>query len=215
MIAHFVNEQIARRGLMFVLSSPSGAGKTTLTRLLREQEPSLTLSVSVTTRARRPSEVDGVHYQFISEAEFFAMRERGALLESAHVHGNHYGSPRDRVEQALSEGKDVLFDIDYQGAQQLTASSPDDVVSIFILPPSMQELRARLERRAEDSAEVIERRLAAARKEINRWRDYRYVLVNDDLDKTFSQLRMILAAERLKRERQTGLETFIDLLVDQ
>jgi len=151
MIAHFVNEQIARRGLMFVLSSPSGAGKTTLTRLLREQEPSLTLSVSVTTRARRPSEVDGVHYHFISEAEFFAMRERGALLESAHVHGNHYGSPRDRVEQALSEGKDVLFDIDYQGAQQLTASSPDDVVSIFILPPSMQELRARLERRAEDS----------------------------------------------------------------
>jgi guanylate kinase len=215
MIAHFANEQIARRGLMFVLSSPSGAGKTTLTRLLREQEPSLTLSVSVTTRNRRPSEVDGVHYHFISESEFFAMRERGALLESAHVHGNHYGSPRDRVEQALNEGKDVLFDIDYQGAQQLTASSPDDVVSIFILPPSMQELRARLERRAEDSTEVIEKRLAAARKEINRWRDYRYVLVNDDLDKTFSQLRMILAAERLKRERQTGLEPFIDRLVDQ
>lgn len=215
MIAHFANEQIARRGLMFVLSSPSGAGKTTLTRLLREQEPSLTLSVSVTTRNRRPSEVDGVHYHFISESEFFAKRERGALLESAHVHGNHYGSPRDRVEQALNEGKDVLFDIDYQGAQQLTASSPDDVVSIFILPPSMQELRARLERRAEDSAEVIEKRLAAARKEINRWRDYRYVLVNDDLDKTFSQLRMILAAERLKRERQTGLEPFIDRLVDQ
>lgn len=215
MIAHFANEQIARRGLMFVLSSPSGAGKTTLTRLLREQEPSLTLSVSVTTRNRRPSEVDGVHYHFISESEFIAMRERGALLESAHVHGNHYGSPRDRVEQALNEGKDVLFDIDYQGAQQLTASSPDDVVSIFILPPSMQELRARLERRAEDSAEVIEKRLAAARKEINRWRDYRYVLVNDDLDKTFSQLRMILAAERLKRERQTGLEPFIDRLVDQ
>ena len=215
MIAHFANEQIARRGLMFVLSSPSGAGKTTLTRLLREQEPSLTLSVSVTTRNRRPSEVDGVHYHFISEAEFFAMRERGALLESAHVHGNHYGSPRDRVEQALNEGKDVLFDIDYQGAQQLTASSPDDVVSIFILPPSMQELRARLERRAEDSVEVIEKRLVAARKEINRWRDYRYVLVNDDLDKTFSQLRMILAAERLKRERQTGLESFIYRLIDQ
>lgn len=198
---------------MFVLSSPSGAGKTTLTRLLREQEPSLTLSVSVTTRSRRPSEVEGVHYHFISEAEFLAMKQRGDLLESAEVHGNHYGSPRDQVNEALAQGKDVLFDIDYQGARQLVANAPEDVVSVFILPPSMKELRSRLERRAEDSAEVIERRLGAAKKEIIRWQEYRYVLVNDDLDRTFSRLRMILAAERLRRERQTGLDHFIDQLI--
>lgn len=213
MISHFANEQIKRRGLMFVLSSPSGAGKTTLTRLLREQEPSLTLSISVTTRQRRPSEVDGVHYHFISEAEFHTMRERRALLESAEVHGNFYGSPRDRVEDALASGHDVLFDIDYQGARQLVESAPDDVVSIFILPPSMAELRLRLERRAEDSKEVIERRLVAARNEIRRWQDYRYVLVNDDLDRTFTRLRMILAAERLRRERQTGLDHFVEQLM--
>ncbi len=213
MISQLANEQIKRRGLMFVLSSPSGAGKTTLTRLLREQEPSLTLSVSVTTRSRRPSEVEGVHYHFISEAEFLAMKQRGDLLESAEVHGNHYGSPRDQVNEALAQGKDVLFDIDYQGARQLVANAPEDVVSVFILPPSMKELRSRLERRAEDSAEVIERRLGAAKKEIIRWQEYRYVLVNDDLDRTFSRLRMILAAERLRRERQTGLDHFIDQLI--
>lgn len=213
MISQLANEQITRRGLMFVLSSPSGAGKTTLTRLLREQEPSLTLSVSVTTRSRRPSEVEGVHYHFIGEAEFFAMKQRGELLESAEVHGNHYGSPREQVNQALAQGKDVLFDIDYQGARQLVANAPQDVVSVFILPPSMKELRSRLERRAEDSADVIERRLGAAKKEIIRWQEYRYVLVNDDLDRTFSRLRMILAAERLRRERQTGLDQFIDQLI--
>lgn len=215
MTVDLVNPEIGRRGLMFVLSSPSGAGKTTLTRLLREQEPSLTLSVSVTTRERRPSEVEGVHYYFISQPEFEEMKERGDLLEWAHVHGNYYGSPRRAVEKALSRGEDILFDIDYQGARQLVANAPDDVVSVFILPPSIPELRARLERRAEDSADVIARRLAAAGNEIGRWVDYNYVLVNDDLDRTFSRLRAILAAERLRRERQQGLDTFVsNLLTD-
>lgn len=215
MTVDLVNPEIGRRGLMFVLSSPSGAGKTTLTRLLREQEPSLSLSVSVTTRERRPSEVEGVHYFFISPDEFETMKERGDLLEWAHVHGNYYGSPRRAVEKALSRGEDILFDIDYQGARQLVASAPDDVVSVFILPPSIPELRARLERRAEDTADVIARRLAAAGNEIGRWVDYNYVLVNDDLDRTFSRLRAILAAERLRRERQKGLDVFVgNLLAD-
>lgn len=214
MTVDLVNPEIGRRGLMFVLSSPSGAGKTTLTRLLREQEPSLTLSVSVTTRERRPSEVEGVHYYFISTDEFEEMKTRGDLLEWAHVHGNFYGSPRRAVEKALSRGEDILFDIDYQGARQLVANAPDDVVSVFILPPSIPELRARLERRAEDSADVIARRLAAAGNEIGRWVDYNYVLVNDDLDRTFSRLRAILAAERLRRERQKGLDAFVLKLLD-
>jgi guanylate kinase len=213
MIAQLENEVIGRRGLMLVLSSPSGAGKTTLTRLLRDEEPSLTLSVSVTTRKRRPSEVDGVHYRFIEVAEFEALRERGDLLEWAEVHGNFYGSPRREIERALAAGKDILFDIDYQGAMQVRQKAPDDVVSIFILPPSIPELRRRLDRRAEDSADVIERRLAAARTEIDRWRDYDYVLVNDDLDRTFARLRAILSAERLKRERQVGLPDFVEGLL--
>lgn len=213
MTVDLVNPEIGRRGLMFVLSSPSGAGKTTLTRLLREQEPSLTLSVSVTTRERRPSEVEGVHYYFISPDEFDDMKNRGELLEWAHVHGNFYGSPRRAVEKALGRGEDILFDIDYQGARQLVANAPDDVVSVFILPPSIPELRARLERRAEDSAEVIAKRLAAAANEIGRWVDYNYVLVNDDLDRTFSRLRAILAAERLRRQRQKGLSEFVTSLL--
>lgn len=213
MTVDLVNPEVGRRGLMLVLSSPSGAGKTTLTRLLREQEPSLTLSVSVTTRERRPSEVEGVHYYFISQPEFDEMKERGDLLEWAHVHGNFYGSPRRAVEKALGRGEDILFDIDYQGARQLVANAPDDVVSVFILPPSIAELRARLERRAEDSADVIARRLAAAGNEIGRWVDYNYVLVNDDLDRTFSRLRAILAAERLRRERQKGLSEFVSGLL--
>ena len=215
MIANLQNETVSRRGLMFVLSSPSGAGKTTLTRLLREQEPSLSLSISVTTRRRRPSEVDGVHYHFISEAEYFDLQSRGELLESAFVHGNYYGSPRREVERALAVGQDVLFDIDYQGARQLVANAADDVVSVFILPPTMAELRNRLERRAEDSAEVIERRLEAARSEISRWSEYVYVLVNDDLDRTFTRLRAILAAERLRRVRQIGLERFVGSLIGE
>lgn len=213
MTAQLENEVIGRRGLMLVLSSPSGAGKTTLTRLLRDEEPSLTLSVSVTTRKRRPSEVEGVHYRFIEVAEFEALQQRGELLEWAEVHGNFYGSPRREIERALAAGKDILFDIDYQGAMQVREKAPDDVVSIFILPPSIPELRRRLERRAEDSADVIERRLAAAKIEIDRWRDYDYVLVNDDLDRTFARLRAILSAERLKRERQVGLPDFVEGLL--
>jgi guanylate kinase len=204
------NNVIGRRGLMLVLSSPSGAGKTTLTRLLREEEPSLTLSISVTTRSRRPSEVEGVHYHFIQQAEFLALRDRGELLEWAEVHGNFYGSPKKLIEASLMQGKDILFDIDYQGAQQVRANAPDDVVSIFILPPSIPELRQRLHRRAEDSNEVINQRLAAAKGEIDRWRDYDYVLVNDDLNRTFSRLKAILVAERLRRDRQLGLQSFID-----
>ena len=203
------NPEIARRGLMLVLSSPSGAGKTTLTKLLRDEEPSLTLSISVTTRPRRPSEVHGVHYYFITPEEFVAMRDRGDLLEWAEVHGNFYGSPRKEIDRALQSGKDILFDIDYQGAMQVRKTAPDDVVSIFILPPSIPELRRRLERRAEDSATVIQQRLKNAKNEIDRWRDYDYVLVNDDLQATFAKIRAILAAERLQRDRQIGLPKFI------
>ena len=215
MSAELANDTIDRRGLMLVLSSPSGAGKTTLTRLLRDQEPSLTLSISVTTRRQRPSEVDGIHYRFIAVDEFHAMRERGDLLEWAEVHGNFYGSPRREIDRSLAAGKDILFDIDYQGAMQVRQTAAADVVSIFILPPSIPELRLRLERRAEDSAEVIATRLANAKVEIDRWRDYDYVLVNDHLERTFGRLRAILAAERLRRERQTGLPAFVaGLLAD-
>ena len=166
------NRIIDRRGLMLVLSSPSGAGKTTLTRLLREEEPSLSLSISMTTRQRRPSEVEGVHYHFIDKDQFIAMRDRGEFLEWAEVHGNFYGSPKKPIEQSLTAGKDILFDIDYQGAQQVRANAPDDVVSVFILPPSIPELKARLQRRAEDSDDVIHQRLVAAKGEIDRWTDY-------------------------------------------
>ncbi len=213
MIEKLGNPEIGRRGLMLVLSSPSGAGKTTLTKLLRDEEPSLTLSISVTTRPRRPSEVDGVHYFFKTADEFKDMRDRGDLLEWAEVHGNFYGSPRKEIDKALAGGNDILFDIDYQGAMQVRKTAPDDVVSIFILPPSIPELRRRLERRAEDSATVIQQRLKNAKNEIDRWRDYDYVLVNDDLQATFAKIRAILAAERLKRERQIGLPKFVSGLL--
>ena len=191
-----------RRGLMLILSSPSGAGKTTLTRmLLQNKDIDLTLSVSVTTRARRMSEVDGLHYHFVDQDRFREMRDGGALLEWAEVHGNFYGTPRPPVELLLRAGRDVLFDIDYQGTQQIRSRARDDVATIFILPPSMRELRARLERRAEDKPEVIARRLEAARNEITRWKLYDYVLINDDLQRTLGDVLAILAAERLKRTR--------------
>jgi guanylate kinase len=203
-----------RRGLMLILSSPSGAGKTTLTRmLLQNKDVDLTLSVSVTTRPRRSSEVDGLHYHFISQERFFEMRDRNALLESAEVHGNFYGTPRLPVEDLLSQGRDVLFDIDYQGTQQIKAKAREDVATIFILPPSMRELRARLERRAEDKPEVIARRLEAARNEITRWPLYDYVLINDDLQNTFGDVLSILAAERLKRSRtEASVAAFVERL---
>lgn len=199
---------------MLILSSPSGAGKTTLSRLLLQQYDKLELSVSVTTRPRRPSEVDGTHYHFISERKFAAMRERDELLEWAEVHGHFYGTPREAVEEALTAGRDVLFDIDWQGTEQITAAMRDDVVSVFILPPSMAELRARLERRAEDSPQVIAARLANAREEIAHWTDYDYVRVNRDLDETFAELRAILAAERMKRpRREAALAAFVSTLL--
>ncbi|MEQ8701949.1 MAG: guanylate kinase [Bauldia litoralis] len=191
---------INRRGLMLVLSSPSGAGKSTLSRLLLENDGNLTLSVSVTTRARRASEVDGVHYHFIDRDRFMAMRDAGDLLEWAEVHGNLYATPRAAVETALSAGRDVLFDIDWQGTQQIKQAMPEDVVGIFVLPPSMKELRSRLERRAEDASDIIDRRLANARSEIRHWNEYDYILVNRDLQETFGSAREVLAAERGKRQ---------------
>lgn len=203
---------VVRRGLMLILSSPSGAGKSTLARLLLEQNPDIYLSVSVTTRDRRPSEVEGVHYHFITRERFERMREAGDLLESAEVHGNFYGTPREPVEAALVAGRDVLFDIDYQGAEQLYARMREDIVGVFILPPSATELKTRLERRAEDASGVIEKRLKNARTEIAHWTDYDYVLVNEDLNSTFANLRNILLAERLRRERQLGLSPVIERL---
>jgi guanylate kinase len=207
----------ARRGIVLILSSPSGAGKTTLTRmLLQDRSLDLTLSISVTTRPRRSSEVDGIHYRFITQRQFEAMRDAGELLESAEVHGNCYGTPRGPVEEILSQGRDALFDIDYQGTRQVREKMAADTVTVFILPPSMKELRARLERRAEDSREVIEKRLDNARKEIARWTQYDYVLVNDDIQATFDDLLAILRAERQRRPRRTkAIEQFVARLLSE
>ncbi|PWB95849.1 MULTISPECIES: guanylate kinase [Methylosinus] len=206
-----------RRGIVLILSSPSGAGKTTLTRmLLQNRELDLTLSISVTTRPRRSSEVDGIHYSFISKSRFEAMRDNGELLEWAEVHGNYYGTPRGPVDEILGEGRDALFDIDYQGTQQVREKMGADTVTVFILPPSMKELRARLERRAEDSREAIERRLENARNEIQRWKQYDYVLVNDDLQRSFDDLLAILRAERQRRPRRlAGIEAFVARLLSE
>lgn len=204
-----------RRGLGFVLASPSGAGKSTLSRLLIEQDREIELSVSVTTRQRRPSEIDGVHYQFISKNRFQALRDHGELLEWAEVHGNFYGTPREAVEKAFTDGRDILFDIDWQGTVQVKEKLPDDVVAIFILPPSMAELEARLKRRAEDAPEVIAKRLTNARTEIAEWGRFDYVIVNDDLSRAYDDIRAILRTERLKRFRQTGLEGFVGALLGE
>jgi len=204
-----------RRGLLLVLSSPSGAGKSTLARNLLGTETDVALSISVTTRPRRASEVDGVHYIFIDARRFAEMRERGELLEWAEVHGNLYATPRLPVVAALAAGNDVLFDIDWQGTRQIAEAMPRDIVRIFILPPSMAELRARLERRAEDNKDVIARRLAAARAEIEHWAEYEYVVVNDDLQRSLGVVRAILAAERQKRERQLGLSDLVGELLSE
>jgi len=203
-----------RRGLLLILSSPSGAGKSTLTKNLVDEDHTIQLSVSVTTRPRRHSEIGGRHYHFISKEQFDEMQQRGELLECAEVHGNFYGTPRRPVEQALANGQDMMYDIDWQGTKQICEKMRKDVVSVFVLPPSMEELKARLERRAEDSPEVIERRLRNAREEIAQWASYDYVLVNDDLERTFGNLKAILGAERLRRERQLGLERLVGELLN-
>lgn len=205
----------ARRGMLLILSSPSGAGKSTITRQLIQDEPGLQLSISVTTRPQRPSEIDGKHYHFIDRAEFEQLRAAGDLIEWAEVHGNFYGTPRKPVEAALARGQDMLFDIDWQGTAQILEKMKADAVTVFILPPSMAELKSRLERRAEDTADVIARRLNNARDEIARWPMYDYVIVNDQLQAAYGKVRAILAAERVRRVRVTGLESFVGgLLAD-
>ena len=207
--------QIARRGLMLVISSPSGAGKSTIARTLLETDKQIGLSVSVTTRQRRPSEVEGVHYHFKTVREFERLRDSDSLLESAEVHGNFYGTPREPVEQAMSEGRDMLFDIDWQGAQQLQQKMQADVVSIFVLPPTMTELQSRLHRRAEDSEKVIQTRLANSRAEIAHWREYDYVIINDDLNAAFDAVQSIVKAERLRRDRRHGMFDFVRELLEE
>ena len=198
-----------RRGLMFVLSSPSGAGKTTLSRMLLEKMPGMKLSVSVTTRAMRPGEVDGKDYRFIDKTSFDAMAKKGDLLEFATVFDHHYGTPRQPVEDALSAGEDVLFDIDWQGTQQLREKARDDVVSVFILPPSAADLEKRLHTRAQDSDAVIAGRMSRASHELSHWAEYDYVVTNREIDIAYAEVATILKAERLKRERQTGLSAFV------
>jgi guanylate kinase len=201
-----------RRGVMLIIASPSGAGKTTLSRLLLQTVKGITMSVSATTRMRRASEVDGVHYHFLSKRDFETTRDRGDLLEWAEVHGNLYGTPRAPVEKALSDGLDILFDIDVQGTLQLYEKARADIVSVFILPPSVKEMRSRLQRRAEDDMVMITKRLATAKNELPHWADFDYVIVNDDLDRAFSELQAILMAERLRRSRRPALQHVVDRL---
>lgn len=207
-----IKKRNRRRGFLFILSSPSGAGKSTLSRLLL-RDGQLELSVSMTTRQRRPSEVDGVHYHFISKKEFERKRDGDEFIEWAEVHGNYYGTLRESVENALSSGQDMLFDIDYQGTKQLQKKMPGDTVSVFILPPSMKELISRLHRRAEDSQDIIDLRLKNARKELQHWRSYDYVVVNEDLNQSISLIKSIYWAETVKRERCSFLKPFIDKLI--
>jgi guanylate kinase len=200
---------IARRGLMLVLSSPSGAGKTTLSHMLLESDPKVDLSISVTTRKQRPGEVEGRHYHFVDDAAFDRMVKEAQLLEWARVFGNRYGTPRAAVEAALARGRDVLFDIDWQGTQQLREKARSDLVSVFVLPPSIPELERRLRSRAQDSDAVIHARMAKVVDEMSHWAEYDYVVINNDIERAFADVQAILAAERLKRERQTGLSTFV------
>ena len=204
-----------RRGVMLVLASPSGAGKSSISRALFEDDPNIALSVSVTTRARRTDEIEGKHYHFIDVPEFDRMRAAGELLESAEVHGNFYGTPRSRVEERLGNGRDILFDIDFQGTLQLYEKCRTDMVTIFILPPSIKELRKRLDRRAQDSEGTIEKRLRNARLEMDHYREYDYVLVNEDLEDSTSRVRTILASARLARSRFNELDDFVRDLQEQ
>src|ERR1700724_1305458 len=203
------HDMIARRGLMMVLSSPSGAGKTTLSRKLLASDPMVDLSVSVTTRKQRPGEIAGEHYHFVDDASFDRMVQDAGLLEWAEVFGNRYGTPRAPVEAALARGRDVLFDIDWQGTQQLREKARGDLVSVFVLPPSVPELERRLHSRAQDSHEEIKGRMAKVFDELSHWAEYEYVVINSRFDRAFADVQSILAAGRLKRERQTGLSTCV------
>ncbi|MCU0728718.1 MAG: guanylate kinase [Sphingopyxis sp.] len=204
-----------RRGILFIVSSPSGAGKSTISRMLLEQEPGLEMSVSATTRPPRPGEVDGRDYHFVDLAKFKDMVGDNQFLEWAHVFDHRYGTPREPVERALADGRDVLFDVDWQGAQQLYQQVGGDVVRVFIFPPSMPELERRLTARGTDSAEVIAGRMARAAAEISHWDGYDYVLVNDDVQRCFEDVRTILRAERLKRSRQQSLIGFVRRLINK
>ncbi len=198
-----------RRGVMLVIASPSGAGKTSISRAILETEDNVSLSVSVTTRQRRSNELEGVHYYFIDKPKFDAMRRSDQLLESAEVHGNFYGTPAAEVEQKIAAGQDILFDIDWQGTQQLTRKCRPDMVTVFILPPSIAALKDRLEHRAQDSAEVIAKRLHNAREEMGHWEEYDYVLVNEDLQESVNNVRAILHSSRHWRRRQSNIGSFI------
>ena len=202
-------EAIRRRGLMLVLSSPSGAGKTTISRALLRREPALTMSVSVTTRPKRPSEVAGKDYDFVDQQTFDAMVAKGRFLEHARVFDHYYGTPKAPVMGAIREGRDVLFDVDWQGTQQLSESAPDDLVRVFVLPPSTAELESRLRNRAQDSDAVVERRMTQAADEMSHYLEYDYIIVNRDMDASVDAVQAILGAERLKRTRQLGLHDFI------
>ena len=202
-----------RRGLMIVLSSPSGAGKTTMTRRLLAQDPQIAMSVSVTTRPPRPGERDGEDYFFVTKEEFNRLEAEGQLLEHARVFDNYYGTPRAPVEEALAEGKDIVFDIDWQGAQQLTEAAADDLVKIFILPPSRRELEKRLRMRAQDSEEVIAKRMSKCADEMSHWAEYDYVLVNENIDRAMGELLSIVTSERMRRRRQPWLSGFVKTLI--
>jgi guanylate kinase len=201
--------EVQRRGLLFVMSSPSGAGKTTLSKSLLAADKFITMSISVTTRTKRPGEIDGKDYHFIDQRKFDAMVEAGELLEWANVFGNSYGTPKKPVEDALERGRDVLFDIDWQGTQQLAQAMKDDLVRLFILPPSGETLRQRLIKRAQDSSSVVAKRMAEASREISHWPEYDYVIVNEKIEDAHGQVMAILTAERLRRRRQVGLTAFV------
>ena len=207
--------EFQRRGVMLVIASPSGAGKSSISRALFGADPNIRLSVSVTTRARRTDEVDGKHYHFIDVPTFKGMQADGELLESAEVHGNFYGTPRAKVEEQLAAGNDILFDIDYQGTLQLYEKSRKDMVTVFILPPTIRELRARLERRAQDSVGTIEKRLRNAKVEMQHYSEYDYIIINDDLEASTQKVRSILAAARLARPRLTQWDNFVKDLQNQ
>ena len=200
---------VNRRGLMLVLSSPSGAGKTTIARAVLERDSHITMSISATTRPPRPGEIDGRDYHFLDVAKFEAMVEAGQFLEHARVFDNFYGTPREPVEAALASGRDVLFDIDWQGTQQVAENARNDLVTIFVLPPSVTELERRLRTRAQDTAEVVKKRMAKAGDEMSHWREYDYIVVNTDVDRSVAAVEAVLAAERLRRDRQVGMHDFV------